>query len=99
MKHDSRRSKLFLIDASSLIFRAFFGIRGLSTSKGLPTNATYGFLTMLLNVIEKHQPDYLVAIFDTPAPTFRKEIYPAYKANRGAPPDDLIPQFEYIRRC
>ena len=91
--------KLFLIDISSFIFRAFFAIRGLSTSKGLPTNATYGVVTMLLNVLEKHKPDYVVCVFDTPAPTFRKEIYKEYKANRGAPPDDLVPQFEYINRA
>ena len=95
----SKHPKLFLIDSSSLIFRAFFAIRNLSTSKGLPTNATYGFVTMLLGVLEKHKPDYVACIFDTPSPTFRKDIYPEYKANRGAPPDDLIPQFEYIHKA
>ena len=95
----SKHPKLFLIDSSSLIFRAFFAIRNLSTSKGLPTNATYGFVTMLLGVLEKHKPDYVVCVFDTPSPTFRKDIYPEYKANRGAPPDDLMPQFEYIHKA
>lgn len=93
------RPKLFLIDSSSLIFRAFFAIRNLSTSKGHPTNATYGFVTMLLGVLEKHKPDYIACVFDTPSPTFRKEIYPEYKAHRGAPPDDLTPQFDDIHRA
>jgi DNA polymerase-1 len=98
-KAGSEKPRLFLIDSSSLIFRAFFAIRGLSNSKGLPTNAIYGFVTMLLGVIEKQRPDYIVCVFDTAIPTFRKEIYPEYKANRGAPPEDLIPQFEPIRRA
>lgn len=95
----NKHPKLFLIDTSSLIFRAFFAIRGLSTAKGLPTNATYGFLTMLLGVIEKNQPDYLACVLDTAAPTFRKEMFEDYKAHRGAPPDDLLPQFECIHRA
>lgn len=99
MAKSQSQKKLFLIDASSLIFRAFFAIRGLSTSKGMPTNAVYGFTTMLLGVLEKYKPDYVACVFDTPKPTFRKEIYPDYKANRGAPPDDLVPQFELIHRC
>lgn len=90
--------KLVLIDASSLIFRAFFAIRNLSTSKGVPTNAVYGFTTMLLNVIEKQKPDFIACIFDTPKPTFRKELFADYKAHRGPPPDDLVPQFELISR-
>src|SRR5688500_12527861 len=95
----TKKKTLYLIDSSSLIFRAFFAIRNLSTSKGVPTNATYGFITMLLNVLEKNKPDYVACIFDTKAPTFRKDIYPEYKANRGAPPDDLIPQFDQIYRA
>ncbi len=93
-----KHPKLFLIDSSSLIFRAFFAIRNLSTSKGLPTNAVYGYTTMLLGVLDKYKPDYIACIFDTPKPTFRKELYPDYKAHRGPPPDDLIPQFDLIRR-
>lgn len=94
-----KKPKLFLIDASSFIFRAYYAIRRLSTSQGLPTNATYGFVTMLLKVIEQHKPDYVTCIFDTPAPSFRKEMYADYKANRGAPPDDLLPQFEHIHKA
>ncbi|MBI3554642.1 MAG: DNA polymerase I [Deltaproteobacteria bacterium] len=93
-----KHPKLFLIDASSLIFRAFFAIRNLSTSKGLPTNAVYGYTTMLLGVMDKYKPDYIACIFDTPKPTFRKELFPDYKAHRGPPPDDLIPQFDLVQR-
>lgn len=95
----SKKPKLFLIDSSSLIFRAFFAIRNLSTSKGHPTNATYGFITMLMGVLEKYKPDYITCIFDLPGATFRKDIYPEYKSNRGAPPDDLTPQFDDIHRA
>ncbi|MBI3542870.1 MAG: DNA polymerase I, partial [Deltaproteobacteria bacterium] len=98
MRMPKSHPKLFVIDASSLIFRAFYAIRSLSTSKGFPTNAIYGFTTMLLGVLEKHKPDYVACVFDTPKPTFRKELYPDYKAHRGPPPDDLIPQFDHIHR-
>lgn len=93
-----KKPTLYLVDASSFIFRAFFAIRRLSNSKGLPTNAIFGFTTMLLGVFEKEKPDYVACVFDTAQPTFRKEMFSEYKANRGAPPDDLIPQFEHIHR-
>lgn len=89
---------LYLVDISSYIFRAYYGIRPLSTSKGIPTNATYGVITMLLKLIREKKPDYLVIVFDSPTPSFRKEIYKEYKANRDLPPEDLVPQFEQIKR-
>lgn len=90
--------RLFLIDGSSYIYRAFYAIRHLSNSKGLPTNAIYGFTQMLLKVLKDHQPDYLAVVFDSKAPTFRSEVYKEYKANRPAMPDGLIPQIPYIKR-
>jgi len=81
--------RLFLIDASSYIYRAFFALPHLSNSKGLPTNAVYGFTQMLLKVIKDHQPTHLALIFDSKAPSFRKKIYQDYKANRAAMPDEL----------
>jgi len=54
---------------------------------------------MLLKVLEKYKPEYVTCVFDTPAPSFRKEMYSEYKANRGAPPDDLLPQFEHIHKA
>ena len=94
----SDRSKLFLIDGSSYIYRAFHAIRHLSNSKGLPTNATFGFVQMLLKVLKEHRPDYLAVIFDSKAPTFRTEVYKEYKANRPPMPESLVPQIPYIKK-
>src|SRR4030067_2333134 len=94
----SNRPKLFLIDGSSYIYRAFYAIRHLSNSKGLPTNAIFGFTQMLLKVLKEHQPDYLAVIFDSKAPTFRSEVYKEYKANRPAMPEGLTPQIPYIKK-
>jgi DNA polymerase-1 len=92
------RPKLFLIDGSSYIFRAFYAIGHLSNAKGLPTNAVYGFTQMLLKVVKQHQPDYLAVIFDSKAPTFRSEVYKEYKANRPTMPEGLVPQIPYIKK-
>lgn len=93
-----KKSKtLYLIDGSSYIFRAFYGVRqALSNSSGLPTNALYGFVTMLQKVVRDERPDYLVVAFDSKEKTFRHDIYPEYKANREAPPEDLVKQFPYF---
>ncbi|MBE0502605.1 MAG: DNA polymerase I [Desulfuromonadales bacterium] len=89
--------RLYLIDGSSYIYRAYYAIRHLSNGKGFPTNAIYGFTTMLLKIVRDEQPDYLAVVFDPRGPTFRKELYPAYKANRISMPDDLIPQIPKIK--
>ena len=94
----SDRPRLFLVDGSSYIFRAFYAIVHLSNSKGLPTNAIFGFTQMLLKVLKEHQPDYLAVVLDSKAPTFRSEVYKEYKANRPAMPEALVPQIPYIRR-
>ncbi|UCD84371.1 MAG: DNA polymerase I [Deltaproteobacteria bacterium] len=94
----SPKPRLFLIDASSYIYRAFFALPHLSNSKGLPTNAVYGFTQMLLKVIKDHQPTHLALIFDSKAPSFRKKIYQDYKANRAAMPDELQVQIPLIKR-
>ena len=93
----SKAKSLYLIDGSSYIFRAYFGIRQfLSTSKGFPTNALYGFINMLQKVVKDEKPDYLAVAFDSKEKTFRHEIYADYKANRSAPPEDLAKQFPYF---
>ena len=92
----SKHKTFYLVDGSSYIFRAFFGVRQLSTSKGFPTNALYGFINMLQKVIREEKPDYLVVAFDSPDKTFRHKIYPDYKANREAPPEELAKQFPYF---
>ncbi len=94
---DSKR--LYLIDGTSYVYRAFFAIKsGLHTSGGLPTNAVFGFAQMLTKVLKEEKPDLLAVAFDTPEPTFRHEEYPEYKANRPPVPDALIPQWPYILR-
>jgi len=92
------RPRLFLIDGSSYIYRAFYAIRHLSNSKGLPTNAIFGFTQMLLRVVKEFRPEYLLVVFDSKAPTFRSEVYQEYKANRPAMPESLSPQLPYIKR-
>jgi DNA polymerase I len=89
--------RLYLIDGSSYIYRAYFAIRHLSNSRGFPTNAVYGFTNMLLKVVREEHPDHLAVVFDAPGPTFRSDIYPQYKANRAKMPDDLIPQVPVIK--
>ncbi len=91
-------SSLYLIDISSYIFRAYYAIRALKNSKGIPTNATYGVITMLLKLIREKKPDRMVVVFDSPTPTFRKEMYPEYKAHRPDLPEDLPGQFEWIKK-
>lgn len=88
---------LYLIDISAYVFRAYYAIRALKTSQGVPTNATYGVVTMLLKFLREKKPDHLVVVFDSPKPSFRKTIYPLYKANRAVPPEDLPPQFAHIK--
>lgn len=90
--------KLYLVDVSSMFFRAFYAVRPLNTSKGLPTNAVYGFLSMIVKLLKEIKPDYLAFCFDRPEPSFRKEIFDAYKANRSEMPEDLIPQVPYIKK-
>lgn len=89
---------LYLIDGSGLIFRAFFAIRHLTNSYGHPTNATYGFTTMLSKVIKDYAPTHIAVAFDTKAKTFRHEMYDQYKANRPEPPEELVPQFADVHR-
>lgn len=89
---------LYIVDGSSYIFRAYYAIRALTNSKGLPTNAIYGFAQMVLKLIEDEKPSHLVMVFDSKEPNFRKIKYPKYKANRESPPEDLVPQFDYIRQ-
>lgn len=90
--------RLFLIDASSYAYRAFYGVRGLATSKGLPTNAAFGFTSMLWHVLRAEKPELVGLVFDAPGPTFRDEIYRDYKATRQATPEDLVRQQPYLRR-
>jgi DNA polymerase I len=90
--------KLYLVDVSSMFFRAFYAVRMLTNSKGLPTNAIYGFLSMSVKLLKDVKPDYMVYCFDQPGPSFRKEIYEGYKANRSETPEELLPQIPYVQQ-
>ncbi len=92
------RSSLFLVDGMSLIYRAYYAIRNLSNSRGLPTNAIYGFTSMLRKLIQEEKPDYLGVAFDLEGPTVRQEKFEFYKAQRKPMPEDLVQQIPYIRR-
>ncbi len=81
--------KVLLVDGHSLFHRAFHALPPLSTRDGQPTNAIYGFLQMLLLLLEEEQPDYAAVALDLPGPTFRDEIYEPYKAHRP-PTDDAL---------
>jgi len=90
--------RLFLIDGSSYIFRAFFAIPPLSNAAGLPTNAIFGFTNILLKLLKQHRPEYVVVALDAGRVTFRNEMSVDYKSNRPEAPAELIPQFPYFRK-
>ncbi len=89
---------LYLIDISSYFYRAFHAIRGLSTSKGFPTNAAFGVTSMLLKVLRDRQPHYLALAMDAKGPTFRHRRYPQYKAHRPPMPEELAAQLPFIHK-
>jgi DNA polymerase-1 len=91
------RPVLYLIDGSSYIYRAYFAIRHLSSPRGFPTNALYGFTQMLIKVLKERSPDHVAVVFDAGRRTFRNDLYPDYKANRVSMPDDLVPQIAPIK--
>ncbi len=81
--------KLLIIDSNSIINRAFYGVRYLSSKDGTPTNAVYGFLNTLFKLIDEVEPDYICTAYDLKAPTFRHKMYDGYKAQRKPMPDGL----------
>jgi DNA polymerase-1 len=93
------RPRLYLVDAMSNIHRAYHAIQRLSTAAGRPTNAVYGFVTMLRKMLREHQPDYLAVAWDGPERTQRHDAYAEYKANRPAMVDDLAGQLPAVRRA
>jgi len=88
-----------LVDASGFIFRAFHAIQILTNPEGIPVNAVYGFITMLMKLLDDMKPDHIAIIFDSARKTFRNDIDPSYKANRTEPPEELVPQFELVREA
>lgn len=92
------KKRLFLIDGMSNIFRSYYAIRGLSTSRGMATNAVFGFAMMLRKLLTQHKPDYIGVVLDSKEKTFRHDQYEKYKANRTEMPEDLVPQLAWIDR-
>ena len=91
--------KLLAVDGNSILNRAFYGVRPLSTADGLPTNAVYGTINIINRHFEELQPDYFVVAFDMKAPTFRHKAYTEYKANRHGMPEELAVQRPYAVEC
>src|SRR5690554_5621546 len=89
--------KIMLIDANSLLYRAFFALPPLENTTGQPTRAVYGFINMLMKLLEDYPVDYAVAAFDLPGPTKRSQEYKEYKANRPPTPFELRSQMQIAR--
>jgi DNA polymerase-1 len=94
----TKKPALFLLDGMAIVYRAFFALQraGMTSRDGMPTGAIYGFTSTLLKIFETYRPQYLAAVFDSKEKTFRHDLYPLYKANRPAPPEDLIMQLDAI---
>lgn len=90
--------KAFLLDGHSLIHRAYYAIPELRTTRGVVTNAAYGFSLMLIRLLQEKKPDYIAVAFDREGPTFRHRRFSEYKATRDRAPEDLKPQFPLIRK-
>ncbi len=93
-----QKTSFYIIDGNSYIYRAFYAIKNLATSYGLPTNAVFGFANMLLKVIKEQSPDLIAIAFDPKGPTRRHLEFKEYKAHRPPMPKDLIPQIPYIHK-
>ena len=95
---DHATHRLYLIDGTAQLFRAYFAIHGLTNDAGLPTNAVYGFTTMLRKLLDDESPEYCAVAFDLPGKVFRHEQYPDYKANRPPTPEDLNVQRPWVKK-
>lgn len=89
--------KIMVIDGNSIVNRAFYGVRPLNAPDGTPTNAVYGFVSIVQKLIEDNAPDSLAVAFDVKAPTFRKEMFDGYKAQRKGMPEDLAVQMPILK--
>jgi DNA polymerase-1 len=96
--HDRSATRLFLIDGSSYIYRAFFALPLAFNSAGFPTNATYGFISFMMKLLRSHKPEYLAVVLDAGHQTFRNQMFLEYKSNRRQAPTDLVLQLPDLRR-
>lgn len=99
MSSSSATKHLILVDGSGFIFRAFHGIPLMFDPSGTPVNAVYGFTNMMMKIIRERTASHMAVIFDAGRKTFRNDIYPAYKAQRPPPPEELIPQFALVKEA
>ncbi len=95
---EQKTRRVFLVDGNSYLYRAFYATPHLSNSKGMPTNAVYAFISMVKKLMSAENPDTLVIVFDSKAPSFREEISKAYKAQRPPMPDNLSIQIPYVKK-
>ena len=91
--------RLILVDGSGYIFRAFYALPPMSREDGTPVNAVFGFTSMLLKLSEDMEGENILVVFDAARTTFRNAIYKEYKANRSEPPEELVPQFDLIKKA
>ena len=87
----------YLIDGMAYVFRSYYAVRSMAAPDGTPINAVFGLGMTLQKFLHDHAPDLVACCFDADAHTFRNDLYAEYKANRGAPPEDLVPQFDLCR--
>jgi DNA polymerase-1 len=93
-----KESAVYLLDTSYFIFRSYHALPSLTTAEGLPTNAVHGVASMFEKLLRTRKPGWIVAAFDSGRKTFRNELYPAYKANRDEPDEELRVQFPLVQR-
>jgi DNA polymerase I len=93
----SQNKRVYLVDGSAYLYRAYYAIRNLSNSKGFPTNMVFGFTRMIMKLLKDKRPEYLAVVFDSGAPTFRHEIYPEYKGNRSPMPEEMAVQIPIVK--
>lgn len=92
------KKQIYVVDVSSMFFRAFYAIRPLTSTKGVPVNAVYGFISMIMKLMKEKNPDHLVFCYDRKEPSFRKDLYLEYKANRSEMPEDMQVQMPYLKQ-
>ncbi|MBC7421790.1 MAG: DNA polymerase I [Bdellovibrio sp.] len=90
--------KIYIVDVSSMFFRAYYAIRPLTSSTGVPVNAVYGFISMIVKLMKDKNPDHIVFCYDRKEASFRKDLYTEYKANRTDMPDDMQVQMPYLKK-
>ncbi|HIE09327.1 MAG TPA: hypothetical protein EYP65_05705 [Armatimonadetes bacterium] len=96
-KKEPAKRRLILIDGNNLLYRAFYAVPMLTTSRGEPTNAVFGYTRTLIRILSEHPAEYVAVAFDSPVPTFRHRRYEEYKAHRPPTPDVLKPQMAVAR--